>query len=583
MSGSKRSQTPVKGTGMPGAGMHSESEFEKDPKKDLLSEMESAEETEEPEKGRGKIQPTPRKAKQARKGNSPDPDSDPEKGMETDVSDKGTEEKKSDRKEKAKTASGEQGERSKDRAAKDKPMPTAATASASASSSAAAASAAAEPTSASASAQQQNVAQASRMLVNMEMLGKMNTMFEEKFNDLTAEVMRHQMKLREQANKISDLQRSATVTMVEKREEQDKETAKTYDVVGIPKTATESEKKDYIAWILAQVGMTSNSYRHIEIMGADKYGSGMTETWRFHFKDYTAKRDMHEWFRKNWNLHFWGRTGYWMNHEIKGRWTEGYISRVVRDSINVVWRTMREVLGNELVFGDTGYEIDYRMCGIFKKQDRAPSAIFIYSEHDADPRIKIYSNCPDDYDQDDWEKAIEERFQEEQDKMNFRTENKGKGKEKGKEEGGKGQTVPKVPHETAYKKKAYSRSYKMLRDLNTDHPDFLTALTNHAVETTIRRESKGKGNKGKGKGMKGKDKGEGGKGEGFKGKDKGKYKGEGGKGTEQEERRQMGPPEAASAAYPPYPTSGKGTYAGLFGSGESEWNTPGGQWNWGRW
>ena len=161
-----------------------------------------------------------------------------------------------------------------------------------------------------------------------------------------------------------------------------------------------------------------------------------------------------------------------------------------------------------------------------------------------------------------------------------RTRARAKTRERKKEAKGK----PSRRHHTKqHTKNAYSRSYKMLRDLNTDHPDFLTALTNHAVETTIRRESKGKGNKGKGKGMKGKDKGEGGKGEGFKGKDKGKYKGEGGKGTEREERRQMGPPEAASAAHPPYPTSGKGTYTGLFGSGESEWNTPGGHWNWGRW
>ena len=138
------------------------------------------------------------------------------------------------------------------------------------------------------------------------------------------------------------------------------------------------------------------------------------------FRKETDHQRLHEKPKENatqwpWTLCFYGADNqWWDSFEIWGRWTEGPIVRLARECTNIVWKTLRETWGTRELFAETGYEIDYRPGGIFMKTDGSPRFIFVYDETNTDPKMKIYSKAPDDYDQENFEQEIENRFLEEE-------------------------------------------------------------------------------------------------------------------------------------------------------------------------
>ena len=140
--------------------------------------------------------------------------------------------------------------------------------------------------------------------------------------------------------------------------------------------------------------------------------------------------------------------------------------RLVRVCTNIVWKTLRETWGTKGLFSENGYEIDYRLGGIFMKTDGSPRFIFVYDETSTDPKMTIYSKAPDDYEQENFEREIENRFLEEEKRRNERREKKARPE-------GKGQAPPVAPHILGYKKLPYRRCYKHLRSLHDDHNDYV--------------------------------------------------------------------------------------------------------------
>ena len=98
------------------------------------------------------------------------------------------------------------------------------------------------------------------------------------------------------------------------------------------------------------------------------------EIWRLNFKDFNPKKKISDFMKspKNWNLKFWGiGNQIWKGYKIWGRWTEGTVGKIVRDSVNTIFRALLEAMGKEALWDSTGCAIDYRMCGIYEKTDRA--------------------------------------------------------------------------------------------------------------------------------------------------------------------------------------------------------------------
>ena len=111
--------------------------------------------------------------------------------------------------------------------------------------------------------------------------------------------------------------------------------------------------------------------------------------------------------------------------------------------------------------------------------------------------MKIHSEAPDDYEQENFEQEIENRFLEEEMRRNERRERKAR-------PDGKGQPPLVAPHNLGYKELPHRRSYKSLRCLHDDHNEYFHALIAHAVQKMEFRARKGEG-----KGKKGDRKGEG--------------------------------------------------------------------------
>ena len=128
--------------------------------------------------------------------------------------------------------------------------------------------------------------------------------------------------------------------------------------------------------------------------------------------------------------------------------------------------------GKEALWTSDGSSIDYRMSGIYEKSDRTPRVIMIFSEEDADPKIYVYSYPPDDLTMDDWVRLMEQHFEEYYDK-----------KLGGNKRRNTNTTAPKTPHYLEDRVTAFGRSYRNMKHLDEDYPDFLKQLTDHAAKT----------------------------------------------------------------------------------------------------
>ena len=351
--------------------------------------------------------------------------------------------------------------------------------------------------------------------------------------------------------KIETLQRMARASMVDKREKEDALTAKTYDILGIPSKDNRDNKEDFLNWILRFGRMTDMSIIGLINMGQSTRGS-QTETWRILFKDFPSKKKLHEAI-KNQDLEYWSSGETWKGWKVWGRWTEGAISRIIRENLNVLWKAYKEVMTETKLYAADGMEIDYRLAGIFDKKDRAPRVLIVYDESNNDPRVKIYMRPPDGHDAKEFESLVKKIFDDEESDRRQRSQGKASSSTE----------LPKTPHELEIRTRQYRHSFRSMKELNDDYPDYFTEICAHAQRTMKKREEQG-GKKGKGKGGKSKE---------GKGKDRDEDKGknetqEGGasassawnKGTDREADKGEG---------------NKGGKSGEKGEHEGKW------WNWG--
>ena len=338
MSSSKKAGTPVRGSGMPGAGMHSKVTFDEDAKakerRDLTADMDEAAKGSKDRRAKDRpLDPASRKgekSKQARKDDS----------------------------------SGQKGSASSDQAD-------------------------IEP--------EAELVHQGSMPVNMEMLGKVQQVLSDQFQELRNELgearaiaVEQKRTIDEQAERIEDFQRVTYISMITAREDAERRSSKMYDIMGMPKAATHEEKEAFIEYILTQCGMTLKSCSNLEILDIGRGGVGTEESWRLHLKDFGRKQTISDYVRSQRRLPQWPCTlcfygadnTWWDSFEIWGRWTEGPTVRLVRECTSIVWETLGESLGTKELFSENGFEIDYRLGGIFMKTDGSPRFIFVYVRRD---------------------------------------------------------------------------------------------------------------------------------------------------------------------------------------------------------
>ena len=283
MSSSKRAGTPVRGSGMPGAGMRSKVTSDEDAKakekRDLTADMDEAAKGSKDRRAKEKpLKPTPRKGEKSNQARN-------------------------------NYNSGQKGSAASDQAEME-----------------------VEP--------EAELVHQGSMPVNMEVLGKvlqvLNDQAQELRNELReARVIAAEQKntIDEQAAQIEDVQSATNTNMITARGDEERKNPKMYDILGMTKAAAHEEKEAFTEYILTQCGMTLNSRSSI----------GISRHWK---RRYWNRRDLETALQKlrketdhqrlyeesarmqqwPWTLCFYGADNtWWTSFEIWGRWTEGTI------------------------------------------------------------------------------------------------------------------------------------------------------------------------------------------------------------------------------------------------------------------
>ena len=153
-------------------------------------------------------------------------------------------------------------------------------------------------------------------------------------------------------DKITALTRQAVYLLTEERAAEDEQSGKHYDIVGIPKQATQEDKLGFVTYILNEIGLARAAVKRSDVQAMNNDTAGQ-EIWRLIFKDYTSKKSINEFIKapRNWNMEFWGTNDQaWKGSRVWGRWTEGTVGRIVRDSVNAIFRALTRAMGKEALW-----------------------------------------------------------------------------------------------------------------------------------------------------------------------------------------------------------------------------------------
>ena len=244
--------------------------------------------------------------------------------------------------------------------------------------------------------QQQQLANQGQTVVTMDMLQKCLQVVQDSQGKIEQKLDDNIKQTNKNTDRITALTRQAVYLLTEKRAAEDEQSGKQYDIVGIPEQATQEDNMGFVIYIMQEIGLTKASAKSCDVQALNNDTAGQ-EIWGITFKDYTPKKAINEFSKtpRNWDMEFWGTNDQILKgFRVWGRWTEGTVGKIVRDSINTIFRALTEAMGKEALWASDGCSIDYRMSGIYERIDRTPRVVIIYSEEDADPKIHIYSYPP---------------------------------------------------------------------------------------------------------------------------------------------------------------------------------------------
>ena len=375
-----RERTPGRGSGMAGVGLRSEQPFDKDSteraKRDLgkdLGDMEVDDGADRPAKDKP-IETTPQIAKKKKKNEDAERGSDPPPNIPISTP-KGRQEVPSSSTKTQPTPRPRRGRSEESRRRRRESPPI----SASVAVEATEAAKSATPNEGWYTKQQSQLANQGQTVVTMDMLQTCLQVLQDSQGKIEQKLDDNIKQTKRNTDKIRALTKQAVYKMIEKRAAEDEQSAKQYDIAGIPKQATQDDKMEFVAYILGEIGLTKASVKSCEVQAMNNDAAGQ-EIWRLAFKDYTSKKSINEFFGspKNWNMEFWGtHQQVWKAYRVWGRWTEGTVGKIVRDSINTIFRALQDAIGKDAVWASDGCSIDYRMSGIYEKADRTPRVVVI--------------------------------------------------------------------------------------------------------------------------------------------------------------------------------------------------------------
>ena len=209
--------------------------------------------------------------------------------------------------------------------------------------------------------QQQQVANQGQTLVTMEMLQKCLQVVQDSQGEIEKKLDKNIQQTRGNAERIRALTMQAVYLLTERRHSEDQASVKQYDIMGIPKSATQEDKVAFVKYILQEIGLTWASVQKGDVLET----TIEQEIWRMSVEGYPSKNKINTFFKnpKNWGMEFWEADNQtWTSFEIWRRWTEGAVGEIIRDSVSTIFRALMGAVGKEALWAKDG-------CSIRRLQD----------------------------------------------------------------------------------------------------------------------------------------------------------------------------------------------------------------------
>ena len=132
--------------------------------------------------------------------------------------------------------------------------------------------------------QQQQLANQGQTVVTVDMLQTCLQVVQDSQGKIERKLDENIKQTNRNTDKITALTRQAVHLLTEKRAE-DEQGGKQYDIVGIPKQATQEDKLCFVTYILNEIGLMRASVKSCDVQAMNNNTAGQ-EIWRLTFKDY---------------------------------------------------------------------------------------------------------------------------------------------------------------------------------------------------------------------------------------------------------------------------------------------------------
>ena len=201
--------------------------------------------------------------------------------------------------------------------------------------------------------QQKQLANQGQTLVTMYMLQKCLQVVQGSQGKTEKKLDKNIEQTKENTERVKALTKQAVYLLTGKRHSEGEASGKQYDIMGTPKSATQEDKLAFVTHILQEIGFTRAFVQKADVLETT---TGQ-EIRRMSFKGYPSKNKINTLFKnpKNWGMEFWGANNQvWKSFGTWGRWTEGTVGKIIRDSVNAISRALIEAVGKEALWAKDG-------------------------------------------------------------------------------------------------------------------------------------------------------------------------------------------------------------------------------------
>ena len=271
-----------------------------------------------------------------------------------------------------------------------------------------------------------------------------------------------------------------------------------YELTGLPGDDAQEDKRSSVMWCTSGASIPGHGIAAIEYTDVRRSYGVQTAIIKFGNKGNRTK--MSRWmqaFKARSPLKYHSRGESWDQYKIAGRCQETADQRKRRDFLNVAWRILKELEGEDMLKSEEGAYLNCPKTSIIDKVNNLPLTQFIYQEVTEgmiiDPTVRVY------IDKGLWGPAFELKFRQHYLREEEEQERRDVERRLGKGGAASSSTDYNVPHSMT-RDNERARTLEMIlhksETIEQHHPKFWEDVQSAATEITM----KGKGREEKGKG-----------------------------------------------------------------------------------